>query len=115
MRAAVSRDTTDRTIEIKVADGPLLDVTRSWHTKTRLIQVQAVTIRTINGETRGIKATGGLVLKSGRTSDQRWGELSWGTGLGLDRIDTAPEWVQILWREAPAGVTGWKIPNEGDK
>jgi hypothetical protein len=109
VRAAIERDTTAREITIKIMDGPLLDVTRSWQAQPRVIQVNRVIIRVVDHETRNIRAFGALIKKNGQPGQQR-GEAEWRSSAytDRDRIDTAPQWVQKLWREAPAGVTSWR-------
>lgn len=111
MRAAVTRDTTTRTIFLEVAGAPDVDVTRAYHRKPRILRPQKAIIQIVDGKTLDLKVTGGLVLKSGAAStdvkeNYAWHrEGSWGTG---ESIDKAPDWVRLLWNEAPQGVTTWR-------
>lgn len=112
MRAAVTQDSTVRTIDLEVSGVPDIDVTKTWHRKPRLFRPEKVTIRVIDGETRNILIKGGLVLKSGAASTEV-GESQDYRSQHYDkarRIEAAPEWVQRLWAEAPAGMTSWDEP-----
>jgi hypothetical protein len=112
MRAAVTKDSTVRTIDLEVKGVPDIDVTQTWHAKPRLFRPRSVTIRVIDGETRNILIKGGLVLKSGEAS-AHVGESRDYRSQHYDkdrRVETAPEWVRRLWNEAPAGVISWNEP-----
>lgn len=107
MRAAVTRDTTVRTIELGVEGVPDIDVT-TYHRKPRIFRPDRMTITVTDGEVSRVNVSGGLVLKSGKAStevreNQRW----WTTR----EIQGAPDWVQTLIKEAPAGVTFWRSPS----
>jgi hypothetical protein len=104
MRAAVSLDTTTREIIIKVVDGQIVDITKAWQTKARRIQVDRIVLWVVDHKTRSIRAFGSVMRKDGKPGLQR-GSSAW----SVHTIDGAPEWAQILWRDAPAGVTSWKI------
>lgn len=108
MRAAVERDTMTREIVITVKDGIELDVSETWHTRPRRIRVDTVTIRVLDGETLSIRAAGGLLLKDGRASDLQRGHKAWNhrnTTEYNNGIETAPEPIREMWRQAPAGIT----------
>jgi hypothetical protein len=109
MKAATAKDTTERTIVINVVDGPVLDVTQSWHRRPRLIRVERVTVQVLNGRVRELTALGGLVLKNGRTSLGQRDRRTWASDNDL------PEWAQRFWNEAPDGVTFWADGNEEDQ
>jgi hypothetical protein len=109
MKAEVDRDTRTRQIDVTIEDGPLIDVTESWHDKPRAIRADHVTIRVVDGETRRINVSGFLVKKDGSPSDSVRAKRGWGPDgyRPEERISEAPEWVQSLFTEAPSGVTGW--------
>src|SRR6188508_3668830 len=107
MRAAVTKDSTVRTIDLQVDGVPDIDVTQTWHAKPRLFRPEKVTIRVIDGETRNILIKGGLVLKSGKASTQVTESRDYRSQhYDKDRrVEAAPEWVRRLWDEVPAGIT----------
>jgi hypothetical protein len=108
MKAAVEKDHTDRTIAINVVDGPMLDVTQTWHRRPRLIRVERVMVRIGNdGWVRELTALGGLVLKNGQTSLGQRDRRTWASDNDL------PEWAKRFWKEAPDGVTYWADNEEG--
>jgi len=111
MKAAVERDNLARKITIKVVDGPILDVSESWHTKPRRIRVERITITIFNGETTSMVVTGGIVLKSGAASTGQRGQLEWSAQalVGSQLISRAPAWAQLIWRQAPVGETYWSL------
>jgi hypothetical protein len=111
IRAAVTQDTTTREITIELAGVPDLDVTQSWHSKPRIIRPSLARIRIVDHQTRHIAVKGGLVLKSGKASTEVTDSAGWRADgyLAREQIGTAPEWVQMLWREAPVGVTTWRL------
>lgn len=113
MNAAVVEDLTERTIRIKVADGPVVDITESWHVKVRKIKVEQVVIHIYGGETHSIRVNGGMVRVDGTISDAQGGRKVWSRDrFTYEPVDAAPAWAQKLWREAPAGVTEWQISAE---
>jgi hypothetical protein len=114
MRAHVEKDTTVRTIVVRIEPGsvPDVDVTQSWHRKPRLIRPDHAVLTIVAGEQTILKVSGGLVLKSGRASTevrdtQEYRRQSYHT---RDRIDEAPSWAHALWNEAPRHVTSWRDP-----
>ena len=113
MRATVRHDTTERTITLEVSGVADIDATRSWHSMSRVFRPDHVTVRTVDGELREVKASGPLVLKSGQVSasvrqDQSWHpDGRWGIG---DKLSAAPDWVRQLAQEAADGVTSWTSP-----
>lgn len=110
MKAAILKDSVIRTIEIRVIDGPVLDVSQAWHSKPRRIQVERVVITVIDGETRKMELLGGTVLKTGRPSQTQRGHKVFYTDQWTvtdEKISSAPPWAQVFWREAPAGVSYW--------
>lgn len=114
MRAHVDKDTTVRTIVIKIESGsvPDVDVTQSWHRKPRVMRPDHAVLTTVGGEQTILKISGGLVLKSGAASTEvregwEWRRSSYHE---RDRIDSAPSWAWSLWNEAPRHVTSWRDP-----
>lgn len=108
MRAGVASDRTERTISVEVFDGPVLDISQSWNVKVRKIQVDRLLITVINGETTQLRAFGGMRRVDGTTSPLQRGEYVWGGA----SISSSPDWAQLIWREAPAGVTIWRFREE---
>jgi hypothetical protein len=112
MGARVGRDTTVRTIHIFIQAGsvPDLDITRSWHPKPRIIPPTSAMIGILDGQTKSINVTGGVILKSGvmsaRTSDTQ--TYAVGRYSYHDRIESAPQWARQLCEEALNGVTVWE-------
>lgn len=92
-----------RELSIRIVDGPELDVSEPHHRRPRRIRVDRVLITVLNGQTTMLRAAGGVLLKSGAASIGQHGSKTW-----VGSIDKAPEWAQLLWREAPAGVTDWR-------
>ena len=109
LRARVETDRIERTIWVEVLDGPVIEVTRSWHVKVRRIAVDLLFIEIVNGETVSITASGGMARVDGTISDLQRGRIEWRASV----IDTCPDWIQRVWREAPAGVTVWRFPDAG--
>lgn len=111
MRAAVKRDRTTRTIQITVESGsvPDVDVTRRHHRKPRIFRPDSVTIRVVDGEIGLVRASGGLVLKSGGTSTEIQEKEEWNAGIWSSerKLADAPEWLALLIADAPHGVTSW--------
>lgn len=114
MRGSVRKDITTRIITVEVSGTEDMDATERWHAKPRIFRPDHVTIRTVDGELCEVKASGPLVLKSGGVSvnslreNQTWHpDGAWDTG---HKLSEAPEWVQRLAQEAPAGVTSWASP-----
>jgi hypothetical protein len=116
MRAAVEKDTTVREIILKLVGVPDIDITRAWHSKPRSFRPGKAVIRIVDGETRSITVTGGLVLKSGQASTEQSGKRDWrrDSYSPEDKVSTAPGWVKILWDEAPQGVTSWLTGTDAD-
>ena len=112
MRAEVTVDQTVRTIQVDVEPGsvPDLDVTQTWHRKARMIRPKQAILKLVNGRATIITVIGGLVLKSGAASTQvtESAEYRRQSYHDRDQIDRAPEWVQLLWNEAPANVVTWR-------
>jgi hypothetical protein len=110
MRAAVTEDHTTRVISLDVAGAPDIDVTRSYHRKPRIFRPERAWLTIHDGELRSVKVMGGLVLKSGAASTEVgesetfYPEGGWNS----PKLSTAPEWVQLIVAEAPAGVTTWR-------
>ena len=109
LRAKVVEDRIERTIEIEVIDGPVIDVSASWHRKVRRIQVDLLTIRTLNGQTIWLAASGGMRRVDGTTSELQRGDITWHPHAKPGGLDLAPVWAQQIWREAPAGLTTWRF------
>lgn len=106
MQAAVKRDSTQRVITVEVTDVPDIDIT-SYHQKPRIFRPDTVTITISDGKVSRVNVSGGLVLKSGGTSEsvrenQRW------YGSELDGMRTAPGWIRTVMTDAPNGVTTWR-------
>jgi hypothetical protein len=114
MRAEVIHDQTVRTIQINIEPGsvPDLDVTETWHRKARLIRPNYASLKVVDGQPRLITVIGGLVLKSGGASTDVTDKAEWRAESYHDRnqINRAPEWVRLLWNEAPANVVNWRDP-----
>jgi hypothetical protein len=109
MRAAVKQDTTTRVITLEVQGVPDVDVTRHYHRKPRIFRPDSVTIQLVDGEVNRVKASGGLVLKSGAASTEVEEKEEWTTGLyGSANLADAPEWLALLVKDAPHGVTTWR-------
>lgn len=109
MRATVKNDRTERVITLEVSGTPDLDVTETWHHKPRTIRPDYVDITVVDGEFRRIEASGPLVKNDGTPGRNRdtWKCAASGARYERVTLDTAPEWVRTLVREAPAGVTSW--------
>ena len=111
MKAHVELSTTVRTIVIRVEGAlDLADPTATWRAKPRWFQPNKATIYIEDGVTKRIKVSGFLVLKSGHLSSTVTDKAIYtatGHDYGAARITDAPGWVQLLWREAPAGVMRW--------
>lgn len=105
MKAAVEKNTVDRTIHIRVVDGPVVTVSEQHHLRHRFIRVDRAVIHVKDGRTSLIEVFGGIVLKTNRTSVAQRGNRSWSS----DILAISPQWVQHLWRTAPVGVTEWTI------
>lgn len=116
MRAAVEKDTTVREITIAVGEVPDIDITRPWHSKPRIFRPYRAVIRIVDGETRNIRVTGGMVLKSGNASTEQTGNREWRreSYTDNDRIENAPAWVRMLWNEAPRHITSWLTGTDAD-
>jgi len=106
LRARIDQDRTERRISIEILDGPILEIEGSGHHLVREIEVDLLIIRVIDGETVLITAYGGMVRADGTISDLRRGKAEW----RASAVTTSPQWVQRIWREAPAGVTTWRFP-----
>ena len=110
MKASVTRDDTTRIITVEVSDVPDVDVTAGYHRKPRVFRPERAVIRTVNGQVREIKVSGGLVLKSGKTSPEVHEDRTWyhdDLKYRDHTLSSAPDWVRTLWNEAPAGVLAW--------
>lgn len=109
MQAAVARDSTVRTISLDVMNTGDLDVTQSWHRRPRFIRPERVIITVVDGRTVRIRVQGALVLKSGAASTEQSDTADWSVSGALsERLDKAPDWVRMLWDEAPAGILSWR-------
>jgi hypothetical protein len=114
MRAAVTRDTITRVINLEVSGVPDLDVTENWHRKPRVIRPDYLVITLVDGDVRSAETTGGLVLKSGAASDGVGDKREWTSNAYGYRLDDAPEWVRTLTGEAVLGVTAWSYPDSSN-
>lgn len=113
MRATVTRDNTTRSITLDVTGVPDIDVT-TYHRKPRIFRPDQVTIKLTNGNVSDVNVSGGLVLKSGGTSDQvrenqHWWGKEW-TGPGRSGFEV-PAWLRSLVTEVLAGATSWHVPD----
>lgn len=110
MRAAVEKDQTVREIVIAVGEVPDIDITQAWHSKPRVFRPYRAVIRIVDGVTRNIMVSGGMVLKSGDASTEQTGKRDWRRDAysDSDRIESAPPWVRVLWNTAPGGMTAWQ-------
>lgn len=117
MRIEVTGDSSRREITFQIRQGtaPDLDVTESWHRKPRVIRPYKGTLVVIDGEQRRITVHGWLVLKGGRASTEIGSRREWrrtaSSLLERERIENAPEWVQLVWKEAPLGIVAWSVPD----
>ena len=109
MRATVQHDFTKRVITLEVSGVPDLDVTENWHHKDRTMRPDYVEMTLVDGEFRQFVASGSLLKGDGQPGRNRATWKCSATGARYERrtLDKAPEWVQTLVREAPAGVTSW--------
>lgn len=114
MRATVRNDRTTRVIVLEVSGVTDLDASESWHTKPRMIRPDYITITLVDGEFHEAKAGGPVLKASGEPGLVRATWMCGPTGARYERntLDQAPEWVQTMAREAPAGVTAWGQPTE---
>lgn len=111
MRAKVTNDHTVRTIKLDVHDTPSIDATRDWRRKPRVFRPDRAVLTVADGKPTKIRVFGELILKSGGTVGTRehaeWqAQPLW----EWERITSAPDWVRLLWDEAPAGYTSWGTP-----
>lgn len=109
MRATVQNDRSERVITVEVSGAPYLDVTENWHHKDRTIRPDYVEIILVDGEFSRFIASGPLLKGNGEPGRVRatWKCAASGARFERHTLDKAPEWVQLLVREAPAGVTSW--------
>lgn len=109
MRAAVTKDTTVRTITLEVVNAPDIDVT-TYHRKPRIFRPDTAIVGLVDGKLTSVKTMGGLVLKSGAASDAvregttYYPDDSW----CAPKIKDAPEWVRVIAAEAPLDRTSWR-------
>ena len=109
MQAAVRQDQTVRTITLGVHGVPDIDVTRSYHRKTRIFRPERVVITLVDGKVSRVVTSVGLVLKSGRASTEVRENEEWTVkGWSGTKLTDAPEWLALLIAEAPQGVTTWR-------
>jgi hypothetical protein len=112
MRATVRNDTTERVITLEVSGTPDLDVTESWHHKDRTIRPDHLEITMVDEEFRQAVVSGPMVKATGEPGLVRvsWRYAHPDARYERHTLDKAPEWVQRLVREAPAGVLTWGEP-----
>jgi hypothetical protein len=109
MRAAVRKDITTRIITLEVQNVPDVDVTRSYHRKARIFRPDSVIIRLVDGNVGHVDVSGGLVLKSGAASTEVREHEEWSAGSWAPcKLADAPEWLALLVKDAPHGVTTWR-------
>lgn len=115
MKASVASDRSTRTIEIEVSGAEPLDVTESWHRKTRRILPDKAIVRIVDGEPRSIVVLGYLLKQSGQPSDSVRDKRPFTPKAYItrERLDLAPDWVRVLFKEAPLGVHTWSNPGAG--
>ncbi len=111
MRASVEKDTTTRTITVKIEPGsvPDIDVT-TYHRKPRIFRPDNVTLTVTDGEVSRVNVTGGLVLKSGGASTEVRENQRWYSSDLTRHANRLPAWVRTLMDEAPRHVTSWRDP-----
>lgn len=116
MKASVVSDKSTRTIEIQVEGLPTLDVTETWHRKTRMILPDKAIVRIVDGEPRSIVVLGPLLKQGGQPSEHVRNSRSFTPKayISRERIETAPGWVRELFAQVPLGVTAftWVSPEE---
>jgi len=108
MQGVVEQDQTVRTITVRVADVPDLDITRSWHSKVRSIRPDNLVIVVIDGRIAKATVTGGLVLKTGGASESARQSEEW-FGDCVRLISDAPDWVRLICDTARRGTTEWNV------
>jgi len=108
MRAAVESDVTTREIVIRLVGGPVLDISEEWHFNPRKIRADRAVVTLINGKPMGVRISGGLLLKSGETSDAQRAFRNYSPD------EDPPPWVQEL-AQAPTGTTEWTIEGVEDE
>lgn len=107
MRSEVTQDTSTRRIVITVTEGPEADVSEEWDEPgSKRIEVERVQVQIRDGVPVLATISGPVVKKDGSLSETRTGNRSYGRASRLP-INAAPEWVQRMFTEAPAGVTSW--------
>lgn len=111
MRAEVTEDQTIRTITITVQGVPDIDVTQPWHREPMVCRPDQVVLTVVDGQATDIEVTGWRVLKSGVASTQLRGQFEWSDHAYREReqIGSAPEWVRLIWEQAPTGTTTWAV------
>lgn len=106
----VTRDRTTQVISVEVSGVPDIDVTQHYHRKPRAFRPDRAIVTIVDGEVLEVKASGGLVLKSGAASTETRERWEWHSartyGLG-GTFENAPKWVTTLVHDAPAGVVRW--------
>lgn len=112
MRAEVTEDQTIRTITITVQGAPDIDTTQPWHREPQICRPDWAILTVVDGQPTVIEVFGWRVLKTGIASTRLRGQLEWQAEGPREReqIGSAPEWVRLIWDEAPTGVTTWEMP-----
>lgn len=116
MKASVVSDRSTRTIEIQVEGLPTIDVTETWHRKTRVILPDKAIVRIVDGEPRSIVVLGPLLKQSGQPSEHVRDKRSFTPKayISRERLELAPGWVRELFVQAPLGITAftWQTDEE---
>lgn len=115
MKIEVTKDSSNRTIAFEVTQGaaPDLDVSQTWHRKSRVIRPDRGQLYIVNDEIRRIVVSGYLIKASGQPSDSVRDKWEWSRSpyRERERIESAPEWVRHIWNESGSGVTAWSYPD----
>lgn len=116
MRAVVKSDRTTRTIEIDLFGMPDIDVTQSYHRRTRIFRPDKARIRITDGVTVHLKVSGPLVITGDMVSARSILNKNWHRsdrmGVG-EPIGKAPDWARAIWDQAGTGIKYWIWAGEG--
>lgn len=109
MRAEVTNDQTIRTITLDIQGAPDIDTTQPWHREPQMCRPDWAVLTVVDGKATVIEVTGWRILKTGIASTRLGGQFEWQAEGPREReqIGSAPEWVRLIWEQAPAGVTSW--------